>query len=69
MKRENARVLIETRLQELLLESITCWEQYRSIAKKKPILLPLYLDRFILILQNIKHVLKDLREEEKISIP
>lgn len=70
MRRRKARVLLEHRLQKLLLEYIYCWEQYcRVIPQQNVALVALHLDHFIVILQNMKQILKMLSVENKITIP
>ncbi len=67
MRREKARVLLEHRLQKLLLEYIHCWEQYCRIMRRKQTSLPSLqqLDKFIIILQTLRKLLQTMAEETK----
>ncbi|HSW97762.1 MAG TPA: hypothetical protein VLF89_08105 [Candidatus Saccharimonadales bacterium] len=67
MRQENARALVENRVQKLLLEYIRCWEHYCRIMRRKQTALPSLeqLDRFIIILQTLRKLLQIMAEETK----
>jgi hypothetical protein len=68
MKQENARALLEIRLQKLLWEYIRCLEQYCHILYKinaqqtSPDSLE-QLDRFIIILKTLRKLLQDITKK------
>lgn len=65
MKQERVRILIQHKLQELLLEYIRCLEQYCHIVHPEhPSATSLeQLDRFIVILRTLRKLLQRLLEE------
>lgn len=68
MKQENARTLLEIRLQKLLWEYIRCLEQYCHILYKINSQQHFYepleqLDRFIIILKTLRKLLQMIGNE------